>query len=43
MHNIRLEEAQEGSILFQMRLNPAMKEIVKKEIIKYNDARQWMG
>ncbi|XP_038874946.1 uncharacterized protein LOC120067458 [Benincasa hispida] len=34
MHKIRLEEGKTGSIERQRRLNPAMKEVVKKEIVK---------
>ncbi|KAA0054795.1 uncharacterized protein E6C27_scaffold437G00800 [Cucumis melo var. makuwa] len=38
IHKIGLEEGQEGTIQFQRRLNPAMKEVVKKEmIIKWLD------
>ncbi|XP_038904339.1 uncharacterized protein LOC120090693 [Benincasa hispida] len=39
MHNIRLEKGKTGSIEPQRRLNPIMKEVVKKEIIKWLDAR----
>lgn len=35
MHKIRLEEGNEGSIEWKHRLNPTMKEVVKKEIIKW--------
>jgi len=38
MHKIRLEEGKDGSVERQRRLNPAMKEVVKKEIIKWLDA-----
>ena len=34
MHKIRLEKGKDGSVERQRRLNPAMKEVVKKEIIK---------
>lgn len=39
MHKIRLEEEKEGSIEKQHRLNLAMKEVVKKGIIKWLNAR----
>lgn len=39
MHKIRLEEGKEGSIERQRMLNPAMKEVVKKEIIKWLNPR----
>lgn len=38
MHKIRLEEGKEGSIEPQRRLNPTIKEVVKKEILKWLDA-----
>ncbi|XP_038891744.1 uncharacterized protein LOC120081142 [Benincasa hispida] len=38
MHKIRLEEGKSGSIELQRRLNPIMKEVVKKEILKWLDA-----
>ncbi|KAK8918276.1 hypothetical protein KSP39_PZI021521 [Platanthera zijinensis] len=38
MHKILLEESFTGSIEPQRRLNPPMKEVVKKEIIKWLDA-----
>ena len=38
MHKIRLEEGKDASVERQRRLNPAMKEVVKKEIIKWLDA-----
>ncbi|XP_022156989.1 uncharacterized protein LOC111023818 [Momordica charantia] len=38
MHKINLEEGCKNSIEHQRRLNPAMKEVVKKEIIKWLDA-----
>ncbi|XP_038902347.1 uncharacterized protein LOC120088980 [Benincasa hispida] len=38
MHKIRLEEGKSGSIEPQRRLNPIMKEVVKKEILKWLDA-----
>jgi len=38
MHKIRLEEGKDGSIEAQRRLNPAMKEVVKKEVLKWLDA-----
>ena len=39
MHKILLEDEQKGSIVGQRRMNPIMKEVVKKEIIKWLDAR----
>lgn len=39
MYKIRLEEGHTGIIQHQWRLNPMMKEVVKKEIIKCLDAR----
>lgn len=39
MHKIRLEEGYVGTIKYQRRLNPAMKKVVKKKIIKWLDAR----
>ncbi|PIN00904.1 DNA-directed DNA polymerase [Handroanthus impetiginosus] len=38
MHKILLEDDQKPSIESQRRLNPIMKEVVKKEIIKWLDA-----
>ncbi|MGI4673452.1 hypothetical protein ACR2XN_28715 [Klebsiella pneumoniae] len=38
MHKILLEEGAKESIEGQRRLNPIMKEVVKKEIIKWLDA-----
>ncbi|CAN6447216.1 unnamed protein product [Victoria cruziana] len=38
MHRIHLEEGRKPSREFQRRLNPALKEVVKKEIIKWLDA-----
>ncbi|XP_062075151.1 uncharacterized protein LOC133779175 [Humulus lupulus] len=38
MHKILLEDSEKGSIDGQRRLNPMMKEVVKKEIIKSLDA-----
>ncbi|MCQ7416356.1 RNA-directed DNA polymerase, partial [Salmonella enterica] len=38
MHKITLEEGSFRSIEQQRRLNPAMKEVVKKEVIKWLDA-----
>ncbi|CAN6453751.1 unnamed protein product [Victoria cruziana] len=38
MHRIHLEECSRPSSEFQRRLNPALKEVVKKEIIKWLDA-----
>ncbi|KAL8158070.1 hypothetical protein AgCh_002688 [Apium graveolens] len=38
MHKILLEDGAKGSIEGQRRLNPIMKEVVKKEIIKWLDA-----
>ncbi|XP_062118728.1 uncharacterized protein LOC133832394 [Humulus lupulus] len=38
MHKILLENNEKGSIEGQRRLNPIMKEVVKKEIIKWLDA-----
>ncbi|XP_038889329.1 uncharacterized protein LOC120079239 [Benincasa hispida] len=39
MYKIRLEEGKTGSIKPQRRLNPIIKEVVKKEILKWLDAR----
>ncbi|KAA0052866.1 uncharacterized protein E5676_scaffold675G00260 [Cucumis melo var. makuwa] len=39
MHKVRLEEGQERTIQFKRRLNLTMKEVVKKEIIKWLDER----
>ncbi|KAL5560425.1 hypothetical protein UlMin_036636 [Ulmus minor] len=38
MHKILLEDGRKNSIEAQRRLNPVMKEVVKKEIIKWLDA-----
>lgn len=38
MHKILLEDNQKGSIEGQRRMNPIVKEVVKKEIIKWPDA-----
>ena len=38
MHKILLEENSKNSIESQRRLNPIMKEVLKKEIIKWLDA-----
>ncbi|CAN6453582.1 unnamed protein product [Victoria cruziana] len=38
MHRIHLEEGSRPSREFQRRLNPALKEVVKKKIIKWLDA-----
>ena len=38
MHKIFLEDNEKGSIEAQRRLNPVMKEVVKKEVIKWLDA-----
>ncbi|KAL5564878.1 hypothetical protein UlMin_028042 [Ulmus minor] len=38
MHKILLEDSSKNSIEAQMRLNPIMKKVVKKEIIKWLDA-----
>ena len=38
MHKILLEDNSKNSIESQRRLNPIMKEVVKKEIIKWLDA-----
>ncbi|PIN19344.1 DNA-directed DNA polymerase [Handroanthus impetiginosus] len=38
MHKILLEDDEKPSVESQMRLNPIMKEVVKKEIIKWLDA-----
>ncbi|MCI36708.1 hypothetical protein A2U01_0057931, partial [Trifolium medium] len=38
MHIILLEETAKNSVECQRRLNPIMKEVVKKEIIKWLDA-----
>ena len=37
MHKILLEDNEKGSIEAQRRLNPVMKEVVKKKIIKWPD------
>ncbi|CAH1417314.1 unnamed protein product [Lactuca virosa] len=39
MHKINLEEGAKTSVEHQRRLNPLMKDVVKKEIIKWLDAR----
>jgi len=39
MHKILLEDYSSNSVEHQRRLNPIMKEIVKKEIIKWLDVR----
>ncbi|XP_062093785.1 uncharacterized protein LOC133799807 [Humulus lupulus] len=38
MHKILLEDSEKSSVEGQRRLNPIMKEVVKKEIIKWLDA-----
>ena len=38
MHKILLEEGSKPTIEQQRRLNPIMKEVVKKEILKWLDA-----
>jgi len=38
MHKILLEEGHKPSREHQRRLNPNMKEVVKKEVIKWLDA-----
>ena len=38
MHKILLEDCSSNSVEHQRRLNPIMKEVVKKEIIKWLDA-----
>ncbi|XP_038887070.1 uncharacterized protein LOC120077244 [Benincasa hispida] len=38
MHRIHLEENQKGYVKLQCRLNPTMKKVVKKKIIKWLDA-----
>jgi len=38
MHMILMEENYKPSILPQCRLNPAMKEVVRKEVLKLLDA-----
>ncbi|PIN11689.1 hypothetical protein CDL12_15709 [Handroanthus impetiginosus] len=38
MHKILLKDDQKPSVKSQRRLNPIMKEVVKKEIIKWLDA-----
>ena len=38
MHKILLEECYSNSVEQQRRLNPIMKEVVKKEVIKWLDA-----
>ena len=39
IHKNKLEEVQADTIQFQKRLNPVIKEVVKKEIVKWLDAR----
>ena len=39
MHKILMEEDHASSIEHQRRLNPAMKEVVKKEVLKWIQAR----
>ena len=39
MHHIYLEENAKPSRGMQQRLNPNMKEVVKKEVVKWLDAR----
>ena len=38
MHKILMEENAKTSIEHQMRLNPVMKEVVKKEVLKWLNA-----
>lgn len=38
MHRIALEDGAKNSVESQRRLNPAMKEVTRKEIIKWIDA-----
>ena len=38
MHKILLEDEKKGSVESQRRMNPIIKEVVKKEIIKWLDA-----
>ena len=38
MHKILMEESYKPSIQSQHRLNPAMKEVVRKEVLKFFDA-----
>lgn len=38
MHRLNLEEGAKNSIECQRRLNPIMKELVRKEILKWLDA-----
>ena len=38
MHKILLEDEHKKSIEHQRRLNPTMKEVVKKKILKWLDA-----
>ena len=39
MHRILLEDGQKPSVEAQRRLNPTMKEVVRKEVLKWLDAR----
>ena len=38
MHQIRLEDGHKPSVEAQRRLNPTMKEVVRKEVLKWLDA-----
>ena len=38
MHKILLEDNSKNSIEYQRRLNPVMKEVVKKEVLKWMNA-----
>ena len=39
MHGILLEEDSKSTVDFQRRLNPSMKEVVQKKVLKWLDAR----
>ena len=39
MHRILLEDGHKPSVEAQRRLNPTMKEVVRKEVLKWLDAR----
>ena len=39
MHQILLEDCHKPSMEAQRRLNPIMKEVVRKEVLKWLDAR----
>ena len=38
MHRILLEDGHKSSVEAHMRLNPTMKEVVRKEVLKWLDA-----